>query len=301
MQLEDWKPLYQGPSPLPFSCYKGGISKVVYCQTRSFLAWATCPWFKVGRHYSKILLHHRGENCTGRSDFFFSFSDNSRQTVVHKAFWSGKGSPRAEQRCLLLPGWGAKASAIPAVRSAGAAGAAWPLLGTAASSRTPVGCPWALAAVRRGGRIQQGARLSWGTDASRGEQGVVSCSSPELDGVAMGMGWGSRCGQREGVCTLPRSCCSCCRWWRLSKTGIWKPLTRSSPTEGTELLLTKGTASHCPLGRSKVNASSHLCEPIQLCKRFIFSRYATRRHTLEKLVQRLPFHHRHLNIHRKGK
>lgn len=83
VQLEDWKPLYQGLSPLPFSCYKGGISKVVYCQTRSFLTWATCPWFKVGRHYwEKILLHHREENCTGHSDFFFSFSGNSR----HKRF-----------------------------------------------------------------------------------------------------------------------------------------------------------------------------------------------------------------------
>lgn len=67
-------------APLPFRCYKGGISKVVYCQTRSFLTWATCPWFKVGRHYSeKILLHHREESCTGYSDFFFCFSDNSRR------------------------------------------------------------------------------------------------------------------------------------------------------------------------------------------------------------------------------
>jgi len=51
------------------------------------------------------------------------------------------------------------------------------------------------------------------------------------------------------------------------KTGICKPLTCRPPAEGTELLLIKGTASHCLLGRSKLNASSHFCE---LCKSFIF-------------------------------
>lgn len=40
--------------------------------------------------------------------------------------------------------------------------------------------------------------LSWGTDAARGAQGA-SCSSPELDGLAVGMGEGPGVG-KERVC-----------------------------------------------------------------------------------------------------
>lgn len=123
-------------------------------------------------------------------------------------------------------------------------------------------------------RTPRGPGAQLGTDASWGAQGV-SCSSPEVDGLAMGIEQGPWCERRAGVWRWPRSCCSFCRWWLLSKTGICKPLTHSSPTEGTQLLLTKETANHGPLGRNKLNASSHLCEPIWLCKRLIFSRYAT--------------------------
>lgn len=100
----------------------------------------------------------------------------------------------------------------------------------------------------------------------------------------MAVVWGAAVGQR--VCAHPRGCWSCW-WWLSSKTGICKPSTCSSPSKGMELLLTKRTARHCPLGRRKLNTSSHLCKPIELCEGFIFSRCTTWGRALEKLIQTL--------------
>lgn len=114
-------------------------------------------------------------------------------------------------------------------------------------------------------------------------------------------GW-KGCGVREllwgqRVCAHARTSC---RWWLLSKTGICKPLTWNSPNEGMELLLTKGTASHCPLERRKLNTSPSSVSQYSSV-RGLRSPDTPHEDVLQKSWYRLSFHHHHLNIHRKGK